>query len=722
MAFASTGMSADDYAIVADGTFVHFTPDGELGVYGAITRDTQHLNQWHWEFAGAELQSIQQDAHHAIGFTYAHPDYPGLSIERHVCMRWGRKLEEEILIHNASGQRFEADFLSEMGTAFNGIFEVREGGSSGPRRDVHTHSHDTQTIFTYMRGDNHEAMATTVESFTPDGGVREEGIEAGKRRYHIDVAPGRVARIRTHVEFYPGIPEADTALPTPASWRQEFGIDPAQPVTEAAAPLVQAADDLLAMMIRTKYGITLAAGLPRFMNQFGRDQLLTALKIMPSDPAQHYWRGEVVKGVLRYLAAYQGDEVRMYRPHNGEDPFVIETPGEIPHEVRYDELSGLGLIDVTSPLGKRPFGHYYGTSDTTPLYVAVAGEYLAATGDVDFIREIEETLHKALEWMESRYANLDANGFIRYMARPEYIPGGPLANQVWKDSVGAMVHADGRSVTESPSGEAVEAWVATIEVQAYAYRAYQAAAEIYAALGKEEHADYYAAKAQSLQEKVQEQFLTTDREGTPIYAMALVSQSKEGEAGPLNVHNSNAAHAMWTGVFGDSPEAVQPIVDSLFAPEHLWSGWGFRSLGASELAYDGHSDKAYHKGPVWPHEPIAEGLARYGLVDAVAQSTEATYALASAMPGHSLPELVAGTPREMDGREAGAHCEAEPPAALGTASRIQSWAAAAVLKAVELRRELGLPDIAEQPDLLLDSTCLEAAGQARQTDDVRMAA
>ena len=97
--------------------------------------------------------------------------------------------------------------------------------------------------------------------------------------------------------------------------------------------------------------------------------------------------------------------------------------------------------------------------------------------------------------------------------------------------------------------------------------------------------------------------------------------------------------------------------------EQLWSGWGVRTMGTAEGAYN---PLVYHNGTVWPHDNslIAAGLARVGRArDAeriLRRMTEA-----AAYFDYRLPEVFAGFPR---GRT-------RMPVVYPTASRPQAWAA-----------------------------------------------
>jgi glycogen debranching enzyme len=99
----------------------------------------------------------------------------------------------------------------------------------------------------------------------------------------------------------------------------------------------------------------------------------------------------------------------------------------------------------------------------------------------------------------------------------------------------------------------------------------------------------------------------------------------------------------------------------------LNSGWGLRTLGTDEAAYNPVS---YHVGSVWPHDTalVAAGLRRYGYDAEFAALFDATLDAASHVPGYRLPELFAGFGRTEFG----------VPVPYPVACRPQAWAAGAV--------------------------------------------
>src|SRR6185312_11860410 len=126
-------------------------------------------------------------------------------------------------------------------------------------------------------------------------------------------------------------------------------------------------------------------------------------------------------------------------------------------------------------LGEVPFARYYGTVDSTPLFVALAGAYYKRTADRGLIESIWPNIEAALNWIE-RYGDIDGDGFVEYVRRSR----NGLTMQGWKDSPDSVFHADG-ALAEAP--------IALCEVQGYVYEAKQQAAVLAAALGETARAD-----------------------------------------------------------------------------------------------------------------------------------------------------------------------------------------------------------------------------------------
>jgi glycogen debranching enzyme len=101
--------------------------------------------------------------------------------------------------------------------------------------------------------------------------------------------------------------------------------------------------------------------------------------------------------------------------------------------------------------------------------------------------------------------------------------------------------------------------------------------------------------------------------------------------------------------------------------DSMFSGWGIRTLGADELAYDPDD---YQVGAVWPHDNaiVHAGLKRYGFDAEAERLFTAIFEAALAQPDARLPELFAG------------HSRAEQPTPLPypDACVPQAWAAGAL--------------------------------------------
>ncbi|HET9888520.1 MAG TPA: amylo-alpha-1,6-glucosidase [bacterium] len=330
------------------------------------------------------------------------------------------------------------------------------------------------------------------------------------------------------------------------------------------------------------------------------------------------------RGVLQCLAAYQATTVE-------EDSEA--QPGKILHEARSGEMAALREI---------PFGRYYGSVDSTPLFIMLAGAYFKRTGDLDFIESIWSNIEAALGWID-RYGDLDGDGFVEYF---RISPRG-LVQQGWKDSNDSIFHSDG-SLAEGP--------IALCEVQGYVFAAKREAAMLARALGKSEHAAALKRESEKMRKQFEERFWC-EKLGT--YALAL-----DGEKRQCQVRASNAGHALFVGIA--NPKRALRTAQTLLS-DAMFSGWGIRTVADSEPRFNPMS---YHNGSIWPHDNalIAAGFARYGLKEQALTILTAFTDASAFFELNRLPELFCGF-----SRRAG-----ESPTLYPVACAPQSWAAASV--------------------------------------------
>jgi glycogen debranching enzyme len=371
-----------------------------------------------------------------------------------------------------------------------------------------------------------------------------------------------------------------------------------------------------------------AAGVPWFTTLFGRDSLITAFQALP-------FRPQLAVETLEVLASYQATEI---------DESRDAEPGKILHELRTGEMAGSGEL---------PHRPYYGSVDSTPLWLILLGATYDWTGDAALIERLWPNALAAIEWID-RYGDRDGDGFVEYERRTDR----GLVNQGWKDSSDAICDREGRF---SPPP------IALAEVQGYVFDAKLRMAGLARVRGDEALAARLEAEALELQRRFEEAFWIEDRR---YYAMALDRDKRQADA-----IASNAGHCLWTGIV--SPERARDVIDQLLRPA-MFSGWGIRTYAADQ---PGYNPLGYHKGTVWPHDTsiIAAGLKRYGFDDASNRLVGQVLEAAQRFPDYRLPELFCGFDRG----------DAATPVPYPVACSPQAWAAGAAFLFVSTMLGLG---------------------------------
>jgi glycogen debranching enzyme len=526
------------------------------------------------------------------------------------------ELTLRLLVRNPAPVRRTARLLLLAAADFADIFAVKEGRAAGL---VH-HEAALDGGRLLVRGQG----TTTVLDLGPDpvdavvSGFADDVSLAPRGTYE------RTVVVTAHVE---GDQLGDEVSAHSRPLRRPRVSTRHEPLRRA---LRQGCDDLDALRVHDEVtgGSTVAAGAPWFMTLFGRDALLTALMCA-------VWDQRVGLDVLRSLAARQGSEV---------DALSEEEPGRILHETRM--TTGTSLFE-----GERRT--YYGSTDSTPLFVVLLGELVRCGLDPDLARPLLPHADRCLAWIQE-YGDVDGDGFVESVRRSDH----GLVNQGWKDSWNAIVDNEG-AVVEPP--------VRLVEVQAYWYAALRARADLARVLGDGD-ADALDAQADDLRRRIDERYWL-GRLGS--YAIAL---GPDGAA--LAASSSNAGHVLWTGCA--LPKRAHRLGATLVGRQ-MRTHWGLRTLSSGNPAYD---PLGYHTGSVWPHDTalVAWGLARYGM-GRPARELGAGLVRASAHFDGSLPELMAGF--EVSDAIGGGS-----PVRFPTACSPQAWAAASSL--LVLRAALGL--------------------------------
>jgi glycogen debranching enzyme len=511
---------------------------------------------------------------------------------------WQGTCHERIAIHNFDPRPQKCWLTLNFAADFADLFEIR--GMQRAARGTTTCAviGGAKTIFRYVGLDKIERRSEI--SFDPP----PRQLSKSQALYQLELKPGEqfsiVMTVRCTDSSMKRTPAQDVfSVPYRAARRGatravSLGGSVNSSNELANRMLQRAGADLSMLVTDTPQGPYPYAGTPWFSTPFGRDGIITALQMLWLDPS-------LARGVLQYLAAHQATTM---------DKRADAEPGKILHETRACEMAVLGEV---------PFGHYYGSVDSTPLFVWLAARYFERTGDEATIRALWPNIEAALNWID-QYGDQDGDGFVEYYR----VSADGLANQGWKDSADSIMHADGTLATGP---------IALCEVQAYVYAAKQGASLLATALGEPGRASELGAAAEKLRAKFEADFWIEEL-GT--YAIAL-----DGAKQPCRVQSSNAGQVLASGIA--APERAQAVAATLMTPE-MFSGWGVRTLCADTARFNPMS---YHNGSVWPHDNalIALGLSRYGLKRGVSAIFEGLFDAAAHMEMMRFPELFCGFPR-----------------------------------------------------------------------------
>jgi glycogen debranching enzyme len=646
-----------------DDTFIVLDSHGDIGASaggpdGLFHADTRYLAKLQMEFEDVQpllLGSNLRDDNSQLTIDLTNPDVyrqGRLVIEKdllHIVRTiflWRGTAYQRIGLQNHGDRPAAFDITLLFDNDFADLFEVR--GEKRQRRGVGTAKllgpADVALDYKGLDGVKRE----TALHFDP----RPSRLSVNTATWHCELAPQETCSLfvsvscNTPVEprlkkFFPGLLAHRRAMRR--TTMSCTSIETSNNIFNEV--LCRSMADLNMLMTETSQGRYPYAGIPWYSTTFGRDGLITAMQMLWIDP-------RVARGVLRRLAHYQATTV---------DPLNDAQPGKILHEMRGGEMAALREV---------PFAQYYGSVDSTPLFVMLAGLYGERTGDHETLEELWPAIEAALRWIDGP-GDPDGDGFVEYQRATDE----GLRNQGWKDSYDAIFHADGKLA---------EGNIALAEVQGYVFAGKRLAARCAQRLGRREIAQRLEMEARQLAQRFEYTFWCEEL-GT--YALAL-----DGEKRPCAVRSSNAGHLLFSGMIRD--DRARRVAADLLRP-HFFTGWGIRTIALGAARYNPMS---YHNGSIWPHDNalIALGLARYGLKHCVEHVFKGLFDAAAYMDLRRLPELFCGFRREKH----------RGPTLYPVACAPQAWASATPFTLLEA--SLGLEFDAERSEIRLRNPRLPA--------------
>ena len=507
---------------------------------------------------------------------------------------WHKTAYQRLAVKNYGDRNVSFELSLSFANDFADIFEVR-GMRRARRGAARRPVIGANDVLLAYEGLDHVVRRTKI-AFDPT----PNSLESNLAHYRISLTPAQSITIFVSLECDPAEARPRNFFRSMIAAKRETRTATRHMATVQTSNaifnevLCRSMADLNMLTTQTGDGRYPFAGIPWYSTTFGRDGLITAQEILWLDP-------QIARGVLRRLARYQA---------TSPDDEADAQPGKILHEMRNGEMAALREV---------PFGLYYGSIDSTPLFIMLAGLYTERTGDLETLKELWPSIEAALAWIDGQ-GDPDGDGFLEYERANEL----GLVNQGWKDSHDSIFHADG-SLANGP--------IALAEVQGYVYAAKRLAARCAALLGDHVKSAALDAQATVLAQRFEKAFWLPD---INLYALAL-----DGAKDACRVRTSNAGQLLFTGIA--TPQRAAILIDQLMQPR-FFSGWGIRTVASDEIRYNPMS---YHNGSVWPHDNalIALGFARYGCKDAAGKILQAIFEAAAYMDLRRLPELYCGFQR-----------------------------------------------------------------------------
>ncbi len=609
--------------------------DGDQGFYSG---DHRLLFRYEWRVDGHQpvpLGGRAVDANRAQYFAavpaYRQAEEGGIVLEREIQLQEGA-LRDTVRVRNYGDRSVVVPLELSTGADFAHIFSVKRrvlGESSAQLRTSALPAREGEDAVVFQAPGDLAPLGVRLRFSQRPQELQGKSIGLG---FHLEVAAGSQSTLVADCAALPGpaVEPLRTPWPTRLSGPTIEAGGPIGPMLERAYN--RALRDLHALAIRGRsIGLAdgdaaeaYAAGIPWYIALFGRDALLTSRMTLYAMP-------QYGAGSLLALGRMQGQKV---------NPKTDEAPGKILHEFR-PQLDPREVDAI-------PDFPYYGSVDSTPLFLIALEEQVRCAGNEALGRDMIDHVRAAVGWLDGP-GDPDKDGYLEYERQGRH----GLTNQGWKDSWDAVHFRDG-TLADGP--------IALTEVQGYLYAARIAAARLLTLGGDEGAGRTQYQKARRLRAQFHRDFWMPERD---FYAMGL-DKSKHR----IDALSSNGAQVLWSGIV-PADAAAKVAQTALAAP--IYSGFGVRTLAAGEGRYNPIS---YHNGSVWPHDNalIAEGLLHYGHAEEAMRIVEALISATSVRIDRRLPELFAGFSRE----------ETSEPVAYPSACPVQAWAAAVMPHAVAL--------------------------------------
>src|SRR6202050_2505810 len=404
-----------------DDTFIVLDSHGDIGASaggpdGLFNADTRYLARLELVLDDVQpllLGSNMRDDNSALTVDLTNPDIyrdgrivlqkDMLHIVRTVFL-WRGTAYQRIGLQNHGETPASFDLTLLFDNDFADLFEVR--GEKRPRRGVGSSK-------LYVPADvalDYKGLDGMLRSTTLHFDPRPTHLAVNAATYHFDLAPQQISSLFVAVSCnkpagHKPVPFLRGLLAHSREMRQSAAgaasVETSNDIFNEV--LCQSMADLNMLMTDTPQGRYPYAGIPWYSTTFGRDGIITALQMLWIDP-------RVARGVLERLALYQATSV---------DPLADAEPGKILHEMRGGEMAALREV---------PFGLYYGSGDSTPLFVLLAGPYAERTGDDETLAELWPSIEAALRWIDGA-GDPDRDGFVEYQRASEQ----GLANPGWED-------------------------------------------------------------------------------------------------------------------------------------------------------------------------------------------------------------------------------------------------------------------------------------------------